>query len=171
MYTQALVAAAFATTLAAAFPTSDPSDTTSSYHRRDNGLVVKGTPASAPQNLCGVASFLKDDSGNAPAVADCQALADNMRRTNSVYTGYGWRPETGTVSAVLVAHGTCAFGVRPWSGSSPPDILVGNTDIADLIESSIKGYGSGDSVATFGNMACQDSTGRHPPVWWRVFHS
>lgn len=101
---------------------------------------------------CGDSTFYKDTWCGSPLISDCLVLVSNIAG------GGTWEVEAVTgVSHQLAQFGTCAFGVH--GDKSINGFYVGNSDISDLIHSSISMFGWKGHVAAHGDMNCQSLEG------------
>ena len=115
-----------------------------------------------PANDCGPAHFDNMSSGGSPTVGDCQQIAYNIRN------GGSWAVGCGTGRHQLVQYGTCAFGV---SCNEIAVINVGNTDIIDLINDSIRQFAWSGLVGAEGTMKCQNVAWGDVDTWWGIWHT
>ncbi|KAH7079713.1 putative necrosis-inducing factor-domain-containing protein [Paraphoma chrysanthemicola] len=116
-------------------------------------------------NDCGDSTFVNQSSGGSPLIADCQQIVRNI-------AGGG----TWTVSVVkshrqLVSYGTCVFGVDGDGGGL--FVHVGNGDISDLINDSIKRFAWQGKVGAKGHMQCQNIDGgiTYAGLNWGLYHT
>jgi len=101
-------------------------------------------------NDCGDSSFDNETSDASPSVDDCLQIAANIAG------GGEWEVEAFTGEQhQLVQYGSCKFGVQPADGTfAGLNYYIGNTDIIDLIHSSIDMFASNGKVGSKGVMAC-----------------
>ncbi|KAH7081154.1 putative necrosis-inducing factor-domain-containing protein [Paraphoma chrysanthemicola] len=128
--------------------------------------VVKALDARASINDCADSTFENQSSGGSPKVSDCQQMAANI-------AGGGTWTTTLSLQRTLASYGTCAFGVKA-SGSSgmSGQFLVGNQDIIDVVNESIRRFQWNGLVGAKGVMPCQ--TGQRDDaadVSWGLYHS
>ena len=102
-------------------------------------------------NDCGKSTYEDETSGGSPTVADCQKIVRNIAN------GGTWKVSLIGEQYTLVDFGTCAFGAE---GNKAADTAhIGNADITDLINESIKRFQSGGRVGAKGKMSCQSDRG------------
>lgn len=103
-------------------------------------------------NDCGDSTFYRDTWCGSPLISDCLVIVRNIAG------GGTWEVEAITGKGhQLVQFGTCAFGVA--GDKSDNGIYIGNSDISDLIHSSIDMFGWKGHVAAHGEMGCQSAQG------------
>ena len=116
-----------------------------------------------PSDECGDSTFHNKSSGGSPLVADCQCLIDWLRQNN------GWFSVSpaGSGFAAFAHCGTCTFGAHT---KNIMGTVIGNTDIADIVQDSIKRFEWEGRVGAEGDMGCYSvlDTAR---VEWAVLHS
>lgn len=115
---------------------------------------------------CGDSTFENDTWCGSPLASDCRILANNIAG------GGTWEVEAVTgVNHQLAQFGTCAFGVH--GTKSLAAFYVGNSDISNLITSSIDMYAWKGHVASHDQMACQDIGGsfRSSHVFWGIYRN
>lgn len=113
-------------------------------------------------NDCGDSSFTNRSSGGSPRVDDCRQIAANING------GGTWEVENFAGSQhQLVQYGTCAFGVQGTGASNSVYFYVGNSDIIDLINSSIDKFQWNGLVGSEGVMNCQPGQ----DVKWGLYHT
>jgi hypothetical protein len=69
-----------------------------------------------------------------------------------------------------VQYGTCAMGVQGLDGIAF-FFYVGNMDIIDIIQDSIRMYGRDGKVQTAGVMNCNAGVSKPPSVGWGIYHT
>ncbi|KAF9054908.1 Ecp2 effector protein, partial [Panaeolus papilionaceus] len=116
-------------------------------------------------NDCGDSSFDNKSSGGSPRVDDCLQIARNI-------AGGG----TWTVALIghhqLVEFGTCAFGVQAPFELGVSNIRVGNQDIIDVINDSVRRFQWNGLVGARGEMQCQTDPGtRWLKTEWGIYHT
>ncbi|KAF9036356.1 putative necrosis-inducing factor-domain-containing protein [Panaeolus papilionaceus] len=124
-------------------------------------VVVNGTPVDvtpteqlyaikrSSEDRCDPSTIIDQTSGASPNATDCSAIAKSIAGGGSWSTPPGEQHE-------LFKYGECHFGVRSLN-SSPfgPNFVVGNKDIIDNINDSIKGLQSVDGrIGAKGVMKC-----------------
>lgn len=100
-----------------------------------------------------------------PLAADCLVIAKNIAN------GGTWAVESNSQDPhQLVQYGTCAFGVRLGEGRGAQQYKVGNSDIIDIINDSVRLFQREDGmVSTKGIMDCQGVVGKASTVWWGLY--
>ncbi|KAL4725816.1 hypothetical protein ACLX1H_006490 [Fusarium chlamydosporum] len=104
------------------------------------------------EDMCGDSTFENKSSGGSPKVDDCRQIARNIAG------GGKWTVGAGGEHHQLVQYGTCAFGAQG-AGSNMNSAFIGNTDIIDLINDSIKRFEWNGLVGASGVMGCRAMTG------------
>jgi len=113
-------------------------------------------------NDCGDSSFENETSDASPSVGDCLQIAANIAG------GGEWEVEAfAGEQHQLVQYGSCKFGVQPSNNEFGLNYYIGNTDIIDLIHSSIDMYGGGGKVGSKGVMACRGNP--QTDVLWGIY--
>ncbi|KAJ5935471.1 hypothetical protein N7466_005018 [Penicillium verhagenii] len=107
-------------------------------------------------NDCGTSTFTNESSSGSPEVADCRKIATNIK------SGGTWTFEGFGVHHQLVQYGTCAFGVKV---SADRYTYIGNEDIIQLIDDSIKKFKWEGKVGAKGTMKCSGQDGDDEVVW------
>ncbi|KAJ6003367.1 hypothetical protein N7451_005914 [Penicillium sp. IBT 35674x] len=107
-------------------------------------------------NDCGTSTFVNESSSGSPKVADCRKIATNIK------SGGTWTFEGFGVQHKLVHYGTCAFGV---TSSADGFTYIGNEDIINLIDDSIKKFKWEGKVGAKGKMKCKGEGGKDEVVW------
>ncbi|KAJ4005880.1 hypothetical protein NW752_001123 [Fusarium irregulare] len=118
------------------------------------------------EDMCGNSSFENKSTGGSPKVSDCQQIARNIAG------GGKWTVGAGGEHHQLVQYGTCAFGAQG-AGSNMNSAFIGNTDIIDLINDSIKRFEWNGLVGASGVMGCRSMTGIVGGVnmRWGIYHN
>jgi hypothetical protein len=113
-------------------------------------------------NHCGESTFENKSSRGSPTVSDCLQITRNIAGGGTWRTAHGYHRQ-------LVQHGTCAFGVDGDSGS----YLVGNQDIINLINDSVRQFQWKGLVGAKGVMGCQGGSPLEPAkvVYWGIYHT
>ncbi|KAF9054911.1 putative necrosis-inducing factor-domain-containing protein [Panaeolus papilionaceus] len=116
-------------------------------------------------NNCGDSTFVNQSSGGSPRVEDCLRIARNIAGG-------------GTWSVALIGHhqlveyGTCAFGVKAPFELGVSNIRIGNQDIIDVINDSVRRFQWNGRVGAKGEMKCQSDPGG---IWhktdWGIYHN
>jgi hypothetical protein len=118
-----------------------------------------------PDNECGESTFENHNSGASPLIEDCLRIASNIA------AGGKWEVEsTAKDQHQLAQYGTCAFGVEGMDGLAFY-FYVGNQDIIDLINVSVRQFGFQGRVGAAGEMPCYCPGSRPPTVGWGVYHT
>jgi hypothetical protein len=104
------------------------------------------------ENTCGDSTFENKSSPASPKVSDCQTIARNIAG------GGKWTVGAGGEHHQLVQFGTCAFGAQG-AGSDMNSAFIGNTDIIDLINDSIRRFEWNGLVGASGVVGCRSMTG------------
>ncbi|KAF1935723.1 hypothetical protein EJ02DRAFT_415327 [Clathrospora elynae] len=114
-------------------------------------------------NDCGDSTFINQSSDGSPLISDCQQIASNIAG------GGTWTVADGQHQ--LVQFGTCAFGVQPYDGLN--FAYIGNQDIIDLINESIRRFSYNGKVGSKGEMGCQSGQGLvgGVDVNWGLYHN
>ncbi|MBE3047380.1 hypothetical protein IMZ48_33660 [Candidatus Bathyarchaeota archaeon] len=119
-------------------------------------------PRDEPRDHCGDSTFHNYSGEGAPLVEDCQCLVDWYRGNNGQYSVNA----RGDEFVALGTCGTCAFGVKT---KNVVGSIIGNTDIADIMQDAIRELTWEGVVAAEGDMGCWSifDTAR---VDWAIFH-
>ncbi|KAK8139989.1 hypothetical protein PG984_000055 [Apiospora sp. TS-2023a] len=115
---------------------------------------------------CGDSTFEDQTSDASPSVADCRAMLDNIRGTQGE-----WEIENAVERQHEIAHSPnfeCKFGVQGKGINGNINFHVGVQDIVDIVEESIKRYGSGGKVGAKGRMSCR-GTVKGQDVEWGLY--
>ncbi|KAF4340075.1 hypothetical protein FBEOM_6010 [Fusarium beomiforme] len=117
-------------------------------------------------NDCGDSTFENHSSGGSPLVSDCQQIARNIAG------GGTWTVGAGGEHHQLVQYGSCAFGAQG-AGSNMNAAHIGNQDIIDVINDSIRRFQWEGKVGAAGEMGCQSLTGLVGGVTmrWGIYHT
>jgi len=144
--------------------------------------VVAAAPAAAPVsdnkaspavvfekrasiNNCDYSNFINRTSGGSPKVADCRQI------TYNIAGGGTWTVDgLGKGHHQLVQYGTCAFGVQIADSGYFGEYKVGNQDIIDLINDSIRLYQWNGLIGSEGITSCQRTMGGMSEVKWGLYH-
>ncbi|RDA94947.1 hypothetical protein CP533_0158 [Ophiocordyceps camponoti-saundersi (nom. inval.)] len=111
-------------------------------------------------NKCGSSSFENQGSEASPNIDDCKRIVWNIRR------GGRWTLFNSN-HRQLAQYGTCAFGAQ----TDYPFKYVGNEDIMDLINDSIKYFARHDGkVGSKGKMDCSGGI-FGGEVHWGLYHT
>ena len=102
-------------------------------------------------NDCGDSTFENQTTDGSPLVTDCQTIVDNISG------GGTWKVSTVGQQSTLVQFGTCALGVQGNKSANTGNI--GNQDIMDLINESIRKFEWNGKVGAKGEMTCQSDRG------------
>jgi hypothetical protein len=97
------------------------------------GVLFAPAPGNSINN-CGDSSFDNETSRASPTVSDCLQIAANIAGG-----GY-WEIDGSIRQHQLVQYGSCAFGVQHAYNADVLNYNVGNSDIIDLIHSSVDKY-------------------------------
>ncbi|PPR07959.1 hypothetical protein CVT24_002541 [Panaeolus cyanescens] len=135
-------------------------------------LLATAAPSSdvearAMINNCGSSTFINQSSTASPLVKDCQQIVRNISGSGT-WTTPLWRQRK------LVSYGTCAFGVEGVMPLGITGFKVGNSDIVDLINDSIKLFQWKGKVGAKGEMRCQPEPAigmPHIKVEWTIYHN
>jgi hypothetical protein len=165
--------------------------------------VASAAPSAEPISLearnsvndCGDSTFENQSSDGSPLIVDCQKIASNIAGTskpsalpspisdttlfhpgfiaNMHFVGGGtWSiGNGGDGHRKLVQYGTCAFGVDKSDTTNVG--YVGNQDIIDLINESIRRFSYNGKVGSKGSMDCQSAQGVVDSVrfGWGLYHN
>ncbi|PLN79765.1 hypothetical protein BDW42DRAFT_194896 [Aspergillus taichungensis] len=102
-------------------------------------------------NDCGDSTFIDQGSEGSPDITDCQHIVENIKG------GGTWKVSQIGAQYQLVEFGTCAFGAE---GNAANTAYVGNQDIMDIINESIRKFGRPDGkVGAKGTVDCQSDRG------------
>ncbi|PPR05585.1 hypothetical protein CVT24_002786 [Panaeolus cyanescens] len=116
-------------------------------------------------NNCGNSSFENLTSNGSPLAADCLRIASNIAG------GGSWAVAL-LAHHQLVEYGTCAFGVQAGFYLGVTNFKVGNSDIIDLINDSVRKYKWNGKVGSKGTMPCQsDPSQLNIMVDWGIYHT
>ncbi|ORY68728.1 uncharacterized protein BCR38DRAFT_482214 [Pseudomassariella vexata] len=114
------------------------------------------TPITTDQDndMCGDTTWTNDSDPTWPPVADCNSIGQ-WARDNMVY----WRAYKHDLAArsmtTLLVSGRCKFVIGCNRDDIPEyGIIVGNTDVADLVQDAIATKVKDDRVAALGTMNC-----------------
>lgn len=127
--------------------------------------IIYTLNARASINNCGDSSFENQSTGGSPFISDCQQI------TRNIAGGGSWTfPLIG--HRKLVSYGTCAFGVEGSTEIGHTNGKIGNQDIIDLINDSIRKFSWNGRVGAKGYMTCRyDPTQYFKPTWWFLYHN
>ncbi|KAH7071471.1 putative necrosis-inducing factor-domain-containing protein [Paraphoma chrysanthemicola] len=116
-------------------------------------------------NDCGDSTFVNQSSGGSPQISDCQQIVRNIAG------GGTWTVGLGGEHHQIVQYGTCAFGIN--GDSSMNAAYIGNGDISDLINDSIKRFAWQGKVGAKGHMACRSIQGAVSGggLTWGIYHT
>ncbi|PPR05568.1 hypothetical protein CVT24_003234 [Panaeolus cyanescens] len=116
-------------------------------------------------NNCDHSTFINQSSSASPLVKDCQQIVKNI-------SGGGTWHVALLAQRQLVQYGTCAFGVQAGFSLGVTNFRVGNSDIIDLINDSIKKFQWNGKVGAKGVMPCQTDPGAiKVKVDWTIYHN
>ncbi|PPR05584.1 hypothetical protein CVT24_002785 [Panaeolus cyanescens] len=116
-------------------------------------------------NNCGTSTFINQSSTASPLIKDCQQIVKNI-------SGGGTWHVALIRQRQLVQYGTCAFGVQSGYIPTATNFRVGNSDIIDLINDSIKKFSWNGKVGAKGVMKCQTDPGLHLiSVDWTIYRN
>lgn len=93
---------------------------------------------------CGHSTFVNKTSSGSPRATDCSKLAAWLRRTPHTWTLPHGRME-------LAQEGSCVFAVNTANTGYPS---VGNDDVADLIQDSVRMFKWNHMIGAEGDMGC-----------------
>ncbi|KAF9041584.1 putative necrosis-inducing factor-domain-containing protein [Panaeolus papilionaceus] len=121
-----------------------------------NGTPVDVTPTEpwqaikrASESRCGDSSFINQTSGASPKASDCRGI------TKNIAGGGTWTTPSFGQQRELVSFGECKFGVTSLNAAGGFNFVVGNQDIIDIINDSIKRFqSSAGRVGAKGTMNC-----------------
>ncbi|KAB5511229.1 Ecp2 effector protein, partial [Coniochaeta sp. 2T2.1] len=114
---------------------------------------------------CGDSSFHDSTSPDRPTISDCLVIAKNIA------SGGHWEVEAfGSDVHQLVQFGTCAFGVQAVPPFGDAFFYIGNSDIIDVINDSIRRFGMDGVVGAWGEMHC-GALLLGSGVRWRIYHN
>jgi hypothetical protein len=103
------------------------------------------------KDKCGDSTFENQTSDGSPLVEDCLTIIKNIQDDASTdYTTL----VGGTPQRRIVDFGTCAFGVEATKVNRNTNFVVEGQDVIDIINESVKRFGSGGRVGARGNMDC-----------------
>ncbi|KAK8116048.1 hypothetical protein PG984_012550 [Apiospora sp. TS-2023a] len=119
---------------------------------------------SDPDETCGDSTFVDRTHGGSPFVSDCLTLARNIAVHDED------KVDSSTNQHQLHEFGTCAFGAEA-RGLPRGNIYfrMGNTDIIDIIEDSIRKFAKDGRVAAKGDMTCKGNTPTNQPMTWGIY--
>ncbi|KAH7303528.1 putative necrosis-inducing factor-domain-containing protein [Stachybotrys elegans] len=127
--------------------------------------VVHQLEARDSINNCEDSSFVNQSSGGSPFISDCQQIVRNIAG------GGSWTVPL-TFYRKLVSHGTCAFGAQAQYDFRATNAKIGNQDIMDLINDSIRRFSWNGRVGSKGEMQCQYDPRQHlGTVSWGLYHN
>ncbi|PPQ75191.1 hypothetical protein CVT24_010130 [Panaeolus cyanescens] len=133
-------------------------------------------------NDCGTSTFDNQTSGASPRVDDCLTIARNIAGGGS-WVCYFWffiiawaltvlKAVALLAQHQLVQYGTCAFGVQAGFYLGVTNFKVGNSDIIDLINDSVRMFQWNGLVGSKGTMACQSDPSQLPIIVdWGLYHT
>lgn len=128
----------------------------------------KDYPCGIPpgKDLCGMSTFEDQTSSASPTVSDCEQIVRNIEGD----------PSTDFTRAITGHHeilkfGSCAFGVERTGGTGGAVMFKGGgQDVIDIINDSIKKFGSSGKVGAKGVMPCDGTTaGTTVKVLWGIY--
>lgn len=107
-----------------------------------------------------------ETNGGSPLVEDCLTIIKNTQ--NDASTDYATQV-IGKDQRELVHFGTCAFGVQATKVNENVNFVTGGQDIIDIINESVKQFGSGGRVGAKGDMGCNGNV-ETQSVEWGLYH-
>lgn len=113
-------------------------------------------------NDCGLSTFENQSTSGSPHAADCHMI------TTNIAGGGTWTIAVANRQSQLVQFGTCAFGVTARGNCMTK---IGNSDIIDLINSSVDQFQWNGLVSAKGSMSCQCAGIGHATVEWGIYHN
>jgi hypothetical protein len=152
--------------------------------------VASAAPSAEPISLearnsvndCGDSTFENQSSDGSPLIVDCQKIASNIAGTSKPSALPSPISDTTLFHPGFIANmhfvgggtwsiGTCAFGVDKSDTTNVG--YVGNQDIIDLINESIRRFSYNGKVGSKGSMDCQSAQGVVDSVrfGWGLYHN
>jgi hypothetical protein len=98
--------------------------------------------------------------GTPPLISDCQDLVSHIIGTNGQWT------TTLGIDREIVRSGSCHLSVQNNGAQGDAWYLVGAQDVVDIINESIKRYGSNGRVGAKGSMWCTGDVNANGVHWW-----
>ncbi|EXV01258.1 chitinase (glycoside hydrolase family 18) [Metarhizium robertsii] len=152
-------------------PVCSPAVARKAWIGSDDGpdTTAAGYPCVVPKNddYCGDSTFVDQTSGASPPVSDCLKLVEKIQARPQP-TDHEIENAIGSQHQIE-EYGECKFGVQGNGKHGNIDFHVGGQDIIDIINDSIKRFGSSGRVGAKGNMDCKGTTFKRQNVNWGLY--
>ncbi|KAM0233352.1 hypothetical protein ACHAPO_007046 [Fusarium lateritium] len=117
----------------------------------------------AKNDYCGKSTFVNRSSRGSPLVKDCRRIARNIAK------GGSWKVGAGGEHHQQLQYGTCAFGIQG-AKTQINRATIGNQDVIDLINDSIKKFQWKGRVGAEGVMSCKGWLDSRVDMKWGIYH-